>query len=36
MATLANTLDLATSYLDFSLGLQELNYYATTMHLAIT
>ena len=33
-ATLANTLDLMTSYLDFSLyGLQELNYYATTMHL---
>ncbi|ADN51799.1 hypothetical protein [Vulcanisaeta distributa] len=33
-ATLANLLDLATSYLDFSLlGLQELNYYATTLHL---
>ena len=33
-ATIANALDLATSYLDFSLyGLQELNYYATTMHL---
>ena len=34
VATLANTLDLMTSYLDFSLyGLQELNYYVTTMHL---
>ncbi|WP_243671643.1 hypothetical protein [Vulcanisaeta sp. JCM 16161] len=35
MATLANALDLATSYLVFSLfGLQELNYYATAMHLS--
>ncbi|WP_054857184.1 hypothetical protein [Vulcanisaeta sp. JCM 16159] len=34
-ATLANLLDLTTSYLDFSLlGLQELNYYATTLHLS--
>ena len=34
VATIANALDLTTSYLDFSLyGLQELNYYATTMHL---
>ena len=34
VATLANALDLMTSYLDFSLyGLQELNYYAATMHL---
>lgn len=35
MATLANALDLVTSYLAFSLfGLQELNYYATVMHLS--
>ncbi|ADY01049.1 hypothetical protein VMUT_0839 [Vulcanisaeta moutnovskia 768-28] len=35
MATLANALDLATSYVAFSLlDLQELNYYATAMHLS--
>lgn len=34
VATLANALDLATSYLAFSLlRLQELNYYASVMHL---
>jgi hypothetical protein len=34
IATLANALDLATSYIAFSLlSLQEINYYATAMHL---
>ncbi|BDR92748.1 hypothetical protein [Vulcanisaeta souniana] len=34
IATLANTLDLLTSYIDFSVfKMVELNNYATTMHL---